>query len=108
MKRLWLFAVSAVFLPSSLAFAEAETPVIDQRQSNQQQRIDQGVTSGQLTEREANRMEKRQEHIQKLEDKAKSDGVVTGRERARIGAAQNRASGALAKEKHDRQGKRHR
>lgn len=108
MKRLWLCVIPAVLLPSSLAFAETETPVIDQRQSNQQQRIDQGVTTGQLTEREANRMEKRQGHIQKLEDKAKSDGVVTGRERARIGAAQNRASGDLAREKHDRQGKRRR
>ncbi len=108
MKRLWMCAVSAVVLPSSLAFAEAETPIIDQRQSNQQQRIDQGIASGQLTERESNRMEKRQEHIQKLEDKAKSDGVVTRRERARIGAAQNSASDGLAREKHDRQGKRHR
>jgi uncharacterized membrane protein YebE (DUF533 family) len=43
-----------------------------------------------------------------MEDRAKSDGVVTNKERARIGAAQNRASRHIAREKHDAQGKRHR
>ncbi len=108
MKRLGLFVLSVVLLSSPLAFAQGQTPVIDQRQTNQQTRIDQGVASGQLTEREANRMEKRQDHVQNLENKAKEDGVVTKKERARIGAAQNNASRQLAKEKHDRQGKRHR
>ena len=35
-------------------------------------------------------------------------GVVTDKERARIGAAQNRASRHIAREKHDAQGARHR
>ncbi len=106
--RRMLFAVSAMsFLLNGVAYAEGETPVIDQRQANQEQRIDKGIESGQLTEREANRLNKQQEHINKLEDKAKADGVVTNKERARIGAAQNRASRNIAKQKHDRQGKRH-
>ncbi|HLZ34908.1 MAG TPA: hypothetical protein VKP13_12895 [Nitrospira sp.] len=42
-----------------------------------------------------------------MEDRAKADGVVTHKERARIGTAQNRASRHIAREKHDRQGKRH-
>jgi hypothetical protein len=43
-----------------------------------------------------------------MEDRAKSDGVMTKKERARIVAAQDRASRHIAREKHDRQGKRHR
>lgn len=92
---------------SGMAFAQAETPVIDQRQANQEKRIDQGIASGQLNEREANRLNKQQEHINKMEDKAKADGVVTKGERARIDRAQDRASRHVAREKHDRQGKRH-
>jgi hypothetical protein len=93
---------------AGIPFAQAETPVIDQRQVNQEQRIDQGIASGQLNEREANRLNKQQEHVNKMEDRAKSDGVMTKKERARIGAAQDRASRHIAREKHDRQGKRHR
>jgi len=108
MKKM-LLAVSAVtLLMTGLAFAEAETSVIDQRQMNQEQRIDQGIASGQLNEREANRLNKQQDHIDNMEDRAKADGVMTKRERARIGAAQDRASRHIAREKHDHQGKRHR
>ena len=103
-----LLAVSALVFMAGISFAQAETPVIDQRQANQEQRIDQGIASGQLNEREANRLNKQQEHVNKMEDRAKSDGVMTKKERARIGAAQDRASRHIAREKHDRQGKRHR
>ncbi len=108
MKSILLVGAAAAVLTGSLAFAQsAETPGIDQRQANQERRIDQGVASGQLTEREANRLNRQQERINKMEDRAKSDGVVTAKERARINAAQNRASRNIAREKHDRQGKRH-
>ena len=108
MKKLLLAVSGITLLTAGTAFAEAETPVIDQRQMNQEQRIDQGIASGQLNEREANRLNKQQEHANKMEDRAKSDGIMTKKERARIGAAQNRASRHIAREKHDRQGKRHR
>lgn len=108
MKKILLAVSGMTLLMTGMAFAQAETPVIDQRQTNQEQRIDQGIASGQLNEREANRLNKQQEHVNKMEDRAKSDGVMTKKERARIGAAQNRASRHIAREKHDRQGKRHR
>jgi len=108
MKRILLAVSGMMLLMSGLAFAQAETPRIDKRQANQEQRIDQGIASGQLNEREANRLNNQQEHINKMEDKAKSDGVMTKRERARISAAQDRASRHIVREKHDRQGKRHR
>jgi hypothetical protein len=104
-----LLAISAMtVLMTGMVYAASETPVIDQRQTNQEQRIDKGIGSGQLNEGEANRLDKQQEHINNMEDKAKSDGVMTKKERARISAAQHRASRHIAREKHDRQGKRHR
>ena len=108
MKRMLLAVSAMTLLITGMAYAEAETPVIDQRQANQEKRIDHGIASGQLNEREANRLNKQQGHINKMEDKAKSDGVVTKREKARIHHAQDRASRHIAREKHDAQGKRHR
>ena len=103
-----LLAISAVVFTTGMVYAQAETPRIDQRQANQEQRIDQGIASGQLNEREANRLNKQQDRIDNMENKAKADGVVTKKEQARIGAAQGRASRHIAREKHDAQGKRHR
>lgn len=95
-----LFA-SALTLP---ALAQtASTPRIDQRQASQQQRIDQGVQSGALTQQEAARLEKGQQHVQKLEDKATADGKVTAKERARIEHAQDVQSRRIYRQKHDRQ-----
>ncbi|MBA2486373.1 MAG: hypothetical protein H0V35_09800, partial [Nitrospira sp.] len=85
------------------AFGQANTPKIDQRQTNQEQRIDQGIASGQLNQREANRLSNQQEHINKMEDKAKSDGVVTKKERSKIAKSQDRASHRIARQKHDAQ-----
>jgi opacity protein-like surface antigen len=108
MKKLLLAVSAMTLMMSGIVFAQAEMPVIDQRQANQDQRIDQGIASGQLNEREAKRLSRQREHLNKMEDRAMFDGELTKRERARIGAAQNRASHHIAREKHDRQGKRHR
>ena len=90
------------------AFAQASTPNFDQRQDRQQQRIDQGVQSGQLTEREAARLDKGQDRLQRMEDKAKADGAVTAKERARLQQAENVQSRHIKRQKHDRQGARQR
>ena len=79
------------------------TPRIDQRQQNQQQRIDQGVSSGQLNQKEAARLEKGQARVQKMENKATSDGKVTAKERRRIESAQDRQSRRIYRQKHDKQ-----
>ena len=91
---------TAITLP---AFAQTATPGIDQRQANQERRIDQGIASGQLTQREANRLERGQQRVDNMENRAKSDGVVTARERARIQHAQNVESKRIYRQKHDRQ-----
>lgn len=93
--------VSALALP---ALAQTtSTPRIDQRQANQQQRIDQGTQSGALTDREAARLERGQDHVQNLENKATADGKVTAKERVRIEHAQDVQSRRIARQKHDRQ-----
>lgn len=87
---------------SGAAFAQA-TPRLDQREANQQQRIDQGVASGQLTQKEAARLEKREATLKAHEQLAKADGVVTKQERIRLNREANRDSKAIYKQKHDRQ-----
>jgi len=99
--------IGGVLLAAGMAYGQAETTGIDQRQANQEQRIDQGIASGQLTQREAGRLEQQQQHINTIEDKSKSDGVVTKKERARLHAAQDKASKKIYRQKHDRQNSRH-
>ncbi|MCG2578903.1 hypothetical protein LZ012_18065 [Dechloromonas sp. XY25] len=102
MKTVKALAAIAIVLPT-LAFAQANTPGIDQRQANQERRIEQGVASGSLTPREANRLERGQQHVANMESRAKADGVVTRQERARINHAQNAQSERIYEQKHDRQ-----
>lgn len=104
MKRTASLIVTALTLSFALpVLAQTNTPNIDQRQQNQQQRIDQGIQSGTLTNREANHLEKSQERIQGMEDKAKSDGNVTAQERKRLQQAENVQSRHIYRQKHDRQ-----
>jgi tellurite resistance protein len=83
--------------------AGAGTPRIDQRQANQEQRIDQGIASGELTKREAHRMNHQQAVINRAEDKAKADGAVSAQERKRLTKAQNKTSRRIVRQKHDAQ-----
>lgn len=89
-------------LYAGTALADPATPRFDQRQENQQQRIDQGVESGALNQREAARLDAQQDRLQRGEDRAKADGVVTGRERARLHHRQDHASGNVYRKKHNR------
>ena len=90
-------------VPVAALAQTADTPRVDQRQANQEARIQQGVQSGTLTEKEAARMEKGQAQVQKVEDKVKADGVVTKQERARLHQAQDVQSKRIYRQKHDRQ-----
>jgi hypothetical protein len=76
-------------------------PRIDAREQNQQQRIRQGVQSGQLTPREANRLEAQQGRIQAREDRMKADGNLTRAERAKLTRMENRASNNIYRKKHN-------
>jgi hypothetical protein len=93
--------LAAVSLPA--AAQTTSTPRIDQRQANQERRIEQGESSGALTQKEANRLEKGQAHVQKMENRAAADGKVTKKERAHIEKAQDQQSRRIYREKHDKQ-----
>lgn len=90
--------------PASPSAQSAQNaPGFIQRNINQQERIEQGLQSGQLNTREAARLEREQSAIERREANALRDGQLTAQERARINAAQNRASRDIAREKHDAQ-----
>lgn len=96
-----LFATGAAF--AQTADPATHTPRIDKREARQEQRINQGVASGSLTEREAARLNKGQAHIDNKEVKAEADGTVTRKERAKLTHAQNKQDRHIKRQKHDRQ-----
>ena len=78
-------------------------PGIQQRIQNQQQRIDQGISSGQLTPREAGRLESEEAKIKQDELRMKSDGNLTPAERQRLNRELDKSSGDIYRQKHDAQ-----
>jgi CRISPR/Cas system CSM-associated protein Csm2 small subunit len=89
--------------PLAVLAQSTATPKFDQRQVNQEQRIQQGAQSGSLTPKEAARLEQGQGRLQAREDRVKADGVVTPQERKNMQHAENRQSRRIYEEKHDRQ-----
>jgi len=98
--RMILAICAAAALPVA---AQTSTPRVDQRQANQEARIQQGAQSGELTGKEAAKLEKGQAKVQAQEDKAKADGKVTAKERAKLAKSQDKQSKKIRKQKHDKQ-----
>ncbi len=96
--------VSAVLIALPLVVsAGTRDPGVNQRQHNQQGRIQQGVKSGELTAGETRRLQGEQRHIRREEARYKSDGQLTPAERADLHRDQNRASRDIYRQKHDAQ-----
>jgi predicted transglutaminase-like cysteine proteinase len=76
---------------------------VGQRQTNQQQRIAQGVKSGQLTAGETAKLENQQRGInqQVKADRAANGGKLTGAEKQQINKEQNAASKNIYNKKHN-------
>ena len=74
-----------------------------QRNTNQQQRIEQGLQSGPLSTKEAGKLEREQTQVDRMEKNALKDGTLTSAESARIQSAQNKTSKSIAAQKHDAQ-----
>jgi len=83
--------------------ARVKTPAVNERQHNQQERIRQGIKSGELTRREAARLEAQEARIRVNERFAKADGKVTAAERARLEKELKKASENIREQKHDEQ-----
>jgi hypothetical protein len=94
-------------LSGSLLFAGAASAQsmydIDRRQDYQQNRIEQGIESGQITRSEANRLEQGERAIDRAQARARADGVVTPQERARIERMTDRESREIYRQSHDNQ-----
>jgi hypothetical protein len=83
--------------------ARSKTPVINEREHNQQERIRQGIKSGEVTQREAVRLEEQEAKIRVNEKFAKADGKITPAERARLEKELNKTSRNIYQQKHDNQ-----
>src|SRR5215469_13705656 len=62
-------AVTAALMGGAAWAAPAQTQEVTQRDLNQQDRIEQGLQSGQLSTHEAGQLEKDESHIDKMEAK---------------------------------------
>ena len=91
-------AASALF--ASAAFAQ--NAVQDQqRDVNQQERIEQGLQSGQLSSKEAGQLERGQQQIDRTEAKDLKNGSISPAEQARLNALQNKESNQIYADKHN-------
>jgi hypothetical protein len=88
-------------LGSLPVLAQTNSPWIDQREANQQNRINQGVNSGKITPQEYNHLENRQNRIITAENQMKADGHYTPAERARTWRMLNRSSRQIYRDKHN-------
>jgi hypothetical protein len=73
------------------------------RDVKQEQRIHQGVKSGELTTRETGRLERQQGRTDRMEANAAANGRVGAQEQASIQGSENRHSRQIARQKHDAQ-----
>jgi len=93
--------IVAALMGTSAWAAPPQTQEVTQRDLNQQDRIEQGLQSGQLSTREAGQLEKDESHIDKMEARDLKNGKLSPQETARINAAQNRVSHQIYQDKHN-------
>jgi hypothetical protein len=76
---------------------------VNGRETNQQNRIANGVKNGSLTPQETSKLEKREANVQKREQKdmAEHNGHLTKAEQKGINRQQNRISKSVYKDKHN-------
>ena len=101
-KKISLFA-AVVFVLGASVVSMAGQQGINRRQYHEQQRINQGIRSGELTRREARRAEAGLARIRIDERFARSDGHISPRERARLNRELNHESRYIHRQKHDAQ-----
>lgn len=102
--RSLMMAVLLLTLGANSAWAGSDdTYRADRRESQQMDRIEQGVRQGDITKREAEELLTQQRHIQNYEKNIKEDGKVTLRERMQLEQKQDKANRRIAEERSDAQ-----
>ena len=112
-QRITMLAVAAL-IASGPAFAQQSqpatqtqpnqpAPTIHQREQNQQDRIANGMDSGQLTAGESKNLESREANINRevKDDRAGDNGKLTQQERQQINKQQNNLSHSIYQDKHN-------
>lgn len=101
MRKIASLVMAAVFV---LGLSAVTMAGINRREYREQQRINQGVRSGELTRREAGTLEAGMARIRTDERFARmSGGGISPRERARLEREMNRESRGIYRQKHDGQ-----
>ena len=98
-----ILVVSLVTIAAEARRGEGAAPRNQNRENMQQNRIKQGIKSGELTAREALKLKKGQKKVDRMQNKALEDGNLTPEEKMRIEKAQDLQSKRIYKQKHDKQ-----
>ncbi len=114
MNRTFLTLAAAALVATGSAIAQQSQPpaqtqpnqpasTIGQRKQNQQDRIANGIDSGQLTAGETKNLESREANINRevRDDRAGDDGHLTTQERQQINRQQNNVSKSIYQDKHN-------
>ena len=98
-------AIAAFMLPAiaQTSSSDAKPATVQQRKENQQDRIANGVESGQLTAGETTSLERKEAGINRETRNMRADngGKLTPADRARLNRQQNRLSGQIYRDKHN-------
>ncbi len=109
----WTILPAAVLLLGTVAMAQdastttttapAQQPTVGQRKENQQDRIANGVQSGQLTAGETSKLETKEAAIngETRADRAANGGKLTSAEKTQINQQQNQVSKQIYNDKHN-------
>ena len=102
MKRFMINGLTAGFLLAA-TMVSARAATVNQRRENQQDRIAQGVRSGQLTAHETASLEGKESRLNRQirNDRRGDNGHLTGGERARVNREQNTLSRDIYRDKHN-------
>ena len=95
--------ILSTFLAGTAMLATMQAGEVARRSDNQQDRIANGVKSGQLTAGETSRLEHREAHINRQisRDRAANGGRLTAHERRQVNREQNRTSRSIYRDKHN-------
>jgi len=97
--RIWVTAI----IGATLAMVNANAQTVNQRRENQQDRIAQGVQSGQLTAGETANLESKEAAVNHEihNDRSMNNGHLTPGEKAQVNRQQNRLSRQIYRDKHN-------
>src|SRR5579862_681123 len=112
MKRTLFTLAVAALIASGSAFAQQSQPqtqpnqpagTVNDRKDNQQDRIANGVDSGQLTAGETKNLESREANLNRevKDDRAADNGHLTAAERTQVNNQQNNLSHSIYQDKHN-------